>query len=174
MGDNIADSDERIKAAEEVLKTIDVDQAPPLEDNFVLPEGDKQVIQFIRGIKTLRAMLRAEYKKNRIESRVFLSEDRLLERLQLRTNVDTLIRRGDNAINNNQLGSARQCLEKAIGALSAQPNPDEFITTKKIDLQSQLRNIEKNLKTTNSRDVAKKEKLEKNDLDELFAHKKKW
>jgi hypothetical protein len=174
MGDNIADSDERIKAAEEVLKTIDVDQAPPLEDNFVLPEGDKQVIQFIRGIKTLRAMLRAEFKKNRIENKVFLSEDRLLERLQLRTNVDTLIRRGDNAINNNQLGSARQCLEKAIGALSAQPNPDEFITTKKIDLQSQLRNIEKNLKTTNSRDVAKKEKLEKNDLDELFAHKKKW
>jgi hypothetical protein len=174
IGDKIKYSHERVKATEEVLKTIDVDQAPPLEDNFVLPEGDKQVIQFIRGIKTLRAMLRAEFKKNRIENKVFLSEDRILERLQLLANVDTLIRRGDNAISNNQLGSARQCLEKAIGALSAQPNPDEFIATKKIELESQLHNLEKNLKTTNSRDVAKKEKLEKNDLDELFAHKKKW
>ena len=174
MGENVTDSNERIKIVEDALKAIDVNQPPPSEDTFKLPQGDKQVIQFIRGIKTLRAMLRAEFKKNRIESRVFLAEDKLLERLQLRANVDTLIRRGDHAIKNNQLGSARQCLEKAIVALSAQPNPDEFITTRKLDLESQLLNIEKNLKTTNSRDVAKKEELEKNDLDELFAHKKKW
>jgi hypothetical protein len=174
MGDNIVDSDERIKAAEDNLKTIDVNQPPPPEDDFQLPQNDKQIIQFIRGIKTLRAMLRAEFKKNRIESKTFLAEDKLLERLQLRANVDTLIRRGDTAIESNQLGSARQCLEKAITALSAQPNPDEFIITKRADLEEQLRNIEKNLKTTNSRDVAKKEQLEKNELDELFSHKKKW
>ena len=38
----------------------------------------------------------------------------------------------------------------------------------------QLLNIEKNLKTANSRDVAKKEESERNELDELFAEKKKW
>jgi hypothetical protein len=132
------------------------------------------VIQFIRGIKTLRSFLRSEFKKNRIESRVFLAEDKLLERLQLRANVDTLIRRGDTAIKNNQLGSARQCLEKAIGALAAQPNQDEFIIVRKAQLEDQLLNIESNLKNVNSRDVAKKEKSERNDLDELFAEKKKW
>jgi hypothetical protein len=85
-----------------------------------------------------------------------------------------LIRRGDKAIKNNQLGSARQCLEKAIGALAAQPNQDEFITVRKTQLEEQLLNIESNLKNINSRDVAKKEKSDRNDLDELFAKKRKW
>ncbi|MFT7261866.1 MAG: hypothetical protein ACI9MS_003747 [Glaciecola sp.] len=174
MGDNTTGSNERIQTTEDGLKAIDVSKSPPSEESFQLPQGDKQVIQFIRTIKTLRALLRAEFKKNRIESRVFLAEDKLLERLQLRANVDTLIRRGDTAIKNNQLGSARQCLEKAIGALSAQPNPDEYITVRKAQLEEQLINIESNLKNTNSRDVAKKEESQRNDLDELFAEKKKW
>jgi hypothetical protein len=174
MGDNTTGSNNRIKSAEETLKAIDVSKAPPSEDSFKLPQGDKQVIQFIRGIKTLRALLRSEFKKNRIESRVFLAEDKLLERLQLRANVDTLMRRGDVAIKNNQLGSARQCLEKAIGALSAQPNPDEFIITRKAQLEDQLLNIEDSLKKANSQDVAKKEESERNELDDLFAEKKKW
>jgi hypothetical protein len=174
MGDNTTGSNERIKTTEDGLKAIDVSNPPPSEENFQLPQGDKQVIEFIRAIKTLRALLRSEFKKNRIESRVFLAEDKLLERLQLRANVDTLIRRGDTAVKNNQLGSARQCLEKAIGALSAQPNPDDYITVRKAQLEEQLHNIESNLKNANSRDVAKKEELQKNDLDELFAEKKKW
>jgi hypothetical protein len=174
LGDNISGSQERVKTAEDTLKTIDVNQAPPSEDSFKLPQSDKQVILFIRGIKTLRALLRSEFKKNRIESRVFLAEDKLLERLQLRANVETLIRRGDTAIKNNQLGSARQCLEKAIGALASQPNQDEFIISRKAQLEEQLSNIEKNLKTVNSRDVAKKEKSEKSEIDELFGVKKKW
>jgi hypothetical protein len=174
MGDNNTGSNERVKAAEDSLKSIDVNKPPTSEDSFQLPQGDKQVIQFIRGIKTLRALLRSEFKKNRIESRVFLAEDRLLERLQLRANVDTLKRRGDMAIKNNQLGSARQCLEKAIGALSAQPNPDEFIIARKAQLEDDLLNIEDTLKKANSQDVAKKEESERNELDDLFAEKKKW
>jgi hypothetical protein len=174
MGDKFTNTNESIKIAEVILKGIDVNDSPPPEDSFKLPESDKQIIQFIRGIKTLRAMLRAEFKKSRLESRVFLAEDKLLERLQLRVNVETLIVRGENAIKKDQLGSARQCLEKAIGALAAQPNPDEFITTKKALLEEQLDKIEVNLKTTNSRDVAQKEKSEKSHIDELFAHKKKW
>ena len=174
VGDKVNGSNERIRATEELLKTIDVTKPPPSEDSFQLPQADKQVILFIRGIKNLRTLLRNEFKKNRVDSRIFLAEDRLLERLQLRANVDTLMRRGDIAIKNNQLGSARQCLEKAIGALSAQPIQDEFITVRKAQIEEQLYNLESNLKNANSRDVAKKEELEKNELDELFAEKKKW
>lgn len=174
MGDKTVGSNARVKMAEDSLKAIDVNRPPPSEDSFQLPQGDKQVIQFIRSIKTLRSFLRSEFKKNRIESRVFLAEDKLLERLQLRANVETLMRRGDTAIKNDQLGSARQCLEKAIGALAAQSNQDEFITFKKAQLEEQLLNLSSNLKSVNSRDVANKEKSEKNHLDELFAQKKKW
>jgi hypothetical protein len=174
MGDKTIGSNASVKMAEDSLKAIDVNRPPPSEDSFQLPQGDKQVIQFIRSIKTLRSFLRSEFKKNRIESRVFLAEDKLLERLQLRANVETLMRRGDTAIKNDQLGSARQCLEKAIGALAAQSNQDEFITFKKAQLEEQLLNLSSNLKSVNSRDVANKEKSEKNHLDELFAQKKKW
>ena len=174
LGNDKTGLNARIKSTEEILKAIDISKQSPSEDSFQLPQGDKQVIQFIRGIKTLRAFLRSEFKKNRIESRVFLAEDKLLERMQLRANVETLMRRGDNAIKNNQLGSARQCLEKAIGALAAQPNPDEFITHKKAHLEEQLLNLQSNLKNANSRDVAIKEESERNDLDDLFSEKKKW
>lgn len=174
LGDGTPGINERIQTLEDSLKKIDINKPAPSEDSFKLPPSDKQVIQFIRGIKTLRALLRAEFKKGRIESRLFLNEDKLLERLQLRANVDTLIRRGDLALSNDQLGSARQCLEKAIAALSAQPNPDEYIVAKKAQLEDKLRNIETNLKTANSRDVAKKEESERNELDELFSEKKKW
>ncbi|MCF2946592.1 hypothetical protein L0668_00605 [Paraglaciecola aquimarina] len=174
MSESTSSSKERIKSLEESIKAIDVNKPAPAEDSFQLPQGDKQVIQFIRGVKTLRALLRAEFKKGKIESRVFLAEDKLLEGLQLRANVDTLVRRGDVAINNNQLGSARQCLEKAIGALSAQPSPTAYMTTKLAQLEDKLKNIESTLKSANSRDVAKKKESEKNELDELFSQKKKW
>lgn len=174
MGDTKISNNELIDSAEEYLNTIDVNKSPPTDDNFQLPQNDKQVIQYIRGIKTMRTLLRSEFKKGRIEGRVFLAEDNLLERLQLRANVDTLIRRGDTAIKNNQLGSARQCLEKAIDAMSSQPNLDEFLVAKQAHLEEQLLNLEENLKTVNSRDVAIKEESEKDELDELFAEKKKW
>lgn len=174
MQENSAGAPERIKILEDSIKSLDLNRAPPDEDSFKLPQGDKQVIQFIRGVKTIRAILRAEFKKGRIESRVFLAEDKLLETLQLRANVETLVRRGDAAIRNNQLGSARQCLEKAIGALSAQPTPTNYMTTKLAQLEDKLKNIETTLKTANKDDVKKKEDSERNELDELFSQKKKW
>ncbi|MDU0354660.1 hypothetical protein RS130_12690 [Paraglaciecola aquimarina] len=164
----------QIKTLEDSIKALNINTPPPSEDNFQLPQGDKQVIQFIRGVKTLRTILRAEFKKGRIESRVFLAEDKLLESLQLRANVDTLVRRVDVAIRNNQMGSARQCLEKAIGALSSQPSPTAYMTNKQAQLEDQLNNLENSLKNVNKKDVAEREASEKDELDELFSEKKKW
>jgi hypothetical protein len=174
LNPGVSDITERIKSYETTLQTINVEQAPPPEEAFQLPQNDKQVIQFIRGIKNMRAVLRSEFKKGKVDSRVFVHEDKLLERMQLRANVDTLIRRGDLAVKNNQMGSARQCLEKAIGALAAQPNPDDYVVARLAQLEEQLRNIQDSLKNANIKDVKKKQESERNDLDELFAQKKKW
>ncbi|WP_340680402.1 hypothetical protein [Paraglaciecola sp.] len=174
LNPGVGDTKERIKSSEASLQAINVEQAPPPEEAFQLPQNDKQVIQFIRGIKNMRAVLRSEFKKGKVDSRVFVHEDKLLERMQLRANVDTLIRRGDVAMKNNQMGSARQCLEKAIGALAAQPNPDDYVVARQAQLEEQLRTIADSLKSANSMDVKKKQESERNDLDELFAEKKKW
>jgi hypothetical protein len=175
MGDNKTGSNDRIKSAEETLKGINVSKTPPPDDSYKSPEGEKQIIQFIRVIKNLRALLHSEFKKKRIVSRIFLTEDNLLGRLQLQTKIDSLMSRTNVAIKNNQLGDARQFLEKAIYMLSAQPNPDEFIIARKALLEKRLLDIQDTFRKANSQVLAKKEELEKNELDDLFSQKKnKW
>jgi hypothetical protein len=169
-----ADIRQRIKSTEEALKQINVDKPAPTEEAFKLPTEDKHVIQLIKGIKNLRTLLRSEHRKGKVENNIFITEDKVLERMQLRANVETLIRRGEVALKNQQLGSARQCLEKAIGALSTQSNPDEYVTSRKAQLEKQLLNIQDSLKTANTEDVAKRKESERDELDELFAEKKKW
>ena len=168
------DTRSRLKNTEQAIKEIRLDNSAPSEDTFQLPADDQQVIQLIRGIKNMRRLLLSEHRKGKVENSVFAAEDKILERLQLRANVDTLMRRGDLAMKSNQMGSARQCLEKAIAALSSQANPDSYITTRKAQLENQLVEIHDKLRTANTEDVAKKRESERDELDELFADKKKW
>jgi hypothetical protein len=84
------------------------------------------------------------------------------------------MRRGEASMKANQMGSARQCLEKAIGALANQSNPDNYIISRKAQLEEQLSKIHDKLRSANTEDVAKKRESERNELDELFADKKKW
>ena len=60
-----------------------------------------------------------------------MNEDKRLDRMQLRVNVDTLYRRAEAAISSQMMGSARQYLEKAIAALANFPSQDEYISTRK-------------------------------------------
>jgi hypothetical protein len=72
------------------------------------------------------------------------------------------------------LGSARQYFEKAIGALEGQTQPDEYTENRLVELKSMLKDIQDNLKNVNAQDRAKKKEAERDELDELFAPKKKW
>ncbi|MFQ3235268.1 MAG: hypothetical protein ACI9C4_000822 [Paraglaciecola sp.] len=164
----------RVQNAVTKLDTFTVETDAPSQDTFLLPSDDKQVIQFIKAIKRMRSILRSEYSKGRVENNAFTFEDKYLERLQLRANVETLMRRGEAAINGKQMGSARQCIEKAIAALDTQSKPDEYILARKQQLAEQLSVIQNSLKSANTEDVIKRKASERNELDELFAEKKKW
>ena len=94
--------------------------------------------------------------------------------LQLKVNVETLARSGNAALSSNMLGSARQYFEKAIAALGAQSQPDEYCLRRKAQLETQLQEIQDNLRNANAEDRAKKQEEERDELDELFAPKKKW
>ena len=50
----------------------------------------------------------------------------------------------------------------------------EYITNKKAEVEAQLEEITNALKSTNAKDAAKKAKDQEDDLDMLFAPKKKW
>jgi flagellar basal body-associated protein FliL len=165
---------QRISDAAEQVKTIDVDTPPPSADSFQLPENEKQIIVYIQGVKKLRQFLRIENSKGKVETAVFQREDKLLELLQLRINIETLTKRADAAMSTNMLGSARQYLEKAIAAMSSSSQQDEFITKRRAELEHKLKAIQDNLRNSNSQDVKKRQEEEKDELDELFAPKKKW
>jgi type II secretory pathway pseudopilin PulG len=142
--------------------------------SFQLPDNEKQIIAIIQGIKKIRALLKAEHSKGKVDPHLFMQEDKLLDGLQLRVNVETLVKRGNSALETNMLGSSRQYFEKALTALSAVMQPDEYVLQRKQFVEDNLSRITEQLKNTNAADRAKKAAEEQDDLDVLFAPKKKW
>lgn len=143
-------------------------------ESFTLPNNDKQLISLIQNIKKLRAILRSEHNKGKINSQIFIAEDKRLEKLQLKINIESQIKRGLSAQSAGMVGSARQYLEKASATLSSLTYTDEYISTKKAEVAGYLESITNELKTSNASAVKKKTEQDQNDLDVLFAPKKKW
>ncbi|MCV2885270.1 hypothetical protein OE749_11260 [Aestuariibacter sp. AA17] len=174
MTPGVADIKQRIKESEERSKAINVSAEPPAPDAFRLPDNDKLIIQYIQAIKKFRVLLRSEHSKGKVDSSTFAKEDRLLAALQLRVNVETLIKRGNAALQTGMMGSARQYFEKAKSALEAQNTLDDYAKQKLQSITEQLKEIQDNLRNANAEDRKKKKSEENGDLDELFAPKKKW
>lgn len=143
-------------------------------ESVTLPDNDQQLIGMIKGIKKLRMVLRAEHARGNVDTQVVIQEDKRLEILQLRINVESQIKRGNQARSNNMLGSARQYFEKALAALGNTPHQDEYVLMRKSEVIQVLEDIATQLKEGNVRDREKKEEKENKDLDELFAPKRKW
>ena len=143
-------------------------------DKVVLPDNEKQIIGLVQGIKKLRNLLRTEHSKGRVDTQVFFSEDKRLEKLQLKINIDSQVKRGNAARSANMLGSARQYYEKALNTLASITYTDEYISARKAELEGYLSQITTDLKVTNATDAKKKAEQAQDDLDVLFAPKKKW
>lgn len=146
----------------------------PSSEKIVIPDNEKQIIGLVQGIKKLRNLLRSEHSKARVDTQIFLSEDKRLEKIQLKINIDSQVKRGNAARAANMLGSARQYFEKALNTLNSVSYTDEYISEKKAELEGFLSEITTDLKATNATDAKKKAEQEKDDLDVLFAPKKKW
>ena len=72
------------------------------------------------------------------------------------------------------VGSARQYFEKAYATVSAVAYSDDYITSKRQELEGYLEAISTELKASNATALKKKAEQEQDDLDVLFAPKKKW
>jgi len=143
-------------------------------ESLALPSSDKQLVALIQGIKKLRVILRSEHTKGRVNSQVFTGEDKLLEKLQLKINIESQIKRGISARSANMVGSARQYFEKAYATLSAVQHTDEYVNAKRQEVEKYLEEISVELKASNASALKKKNEQEQDDLDVLFAPKKKW
>lgn len=144
------------------------------DEAISLPDNDKQIIVFIQCLKKQRALLRSEHSRGKVDTQTFGQEDKRLDKMQLKVNVETLSRRATAAQNTGMMGSARQYFEKAVAAINAFPNQDEYTKSARARIEHKLTEIQANLSRVNAEDRAKREEEERDELDELFAPKKKW
>jgi len=144
------------------------------EDGFVLPDNEQQILAILQCIKKIRAVIKAEQAKGTLDAQTFTQEDQRLDSMQLKINIESLLKRGGQAQSKEMLGSARQYFEKALQTLANHPVKTEYTTTKHDEIAARLVEITDSLKVTNASDAARKAKDEENELDVLFQPKKKW
>ncbi len=144
------------------------------DDNFVLPDNDQQILAILQCIKKIRATLKSEQSKGTLDAQTFTQEDQRLDSMQLKINIESLVKRGSQAQSKDMLGSSRQYFEKALQTLASHPVSSEYTKSKHAEITQQLAEITESLKVTNASDAAKKAKNEEDELDVLFQPKKKW
>ncbi|MBL0711486.1 MAG: FeoB-associated Cys-rich membrane protein [Colwellia sp.] len=158
----------RFEASKDLAKNQTDDEV------FMLPDNEQQVLTVLQCIKKLRVTLKSEQTKGVLDAQTFTKEDQRLDAMQLKINIESLVKRGSQAQSKEMLGSARQYFEKAIQTLAKHPLKTEYVAAKQSEISEKLSSITDSLKSTNAQDAAKKAKNEENELDVLFQPKKKW
>lgn len=145
------------------------------QEEFALPDNDQQLIAILQGVKKLRAVLRSEHNKGALPLEVFSKEEKRLEFIQLKINIESLLKRAKTAHSNNMVGSARQYFEKIIVTIQGQQQSNEYTQRVLAEANEYLNQIKDELQAneSGSRKAADKKK-EEDDLDVLFQPKKKW
>lgn len=147
----------------------------PAVEHFRLPDTDKQILDLVKVLKKLKAILRAEHNKGKIDPSVFAQEEARVDSLQLRINVESMLSRARTASFMKQYGSSKQMVTKALSTLhtikALTPN-DPFISRKVDEAKLLLEEIMGAQKL--SAPNVPQQKSEEDDIDVLFQPKKKW
>ncbi|QQX81934.1 hypothetical protein JK628_09040 [Shewanella sp. KX20019] len=150
-------------------------KSAPAIEQFRLPDNDRQVLTLVQTLKKMKAILRSEHNKGRVEPAVFSQEELRIDSLQLRINVDSMLARGRAACFMKQYGSAKQMVTKALATLhtiKAQTPNDPFIAKKVDEAKTMLDEIMGAQKLAQPQAV--KPRAEEDDIDVLFQPKRKW
>lgn len=140
---------------------------------FKIPSSDKQAIMMLKLVKRLRDTIRSEHNKGRFNTQTYVAENARLETIQLRINIENVIKRSNEAVMRNQAGTARQLLKKGIDVLSTKN--DAYAHQAKEKLESMLGELDQNKKEQNAEELMAIEDRERNsDMEALFGEKKKW
>ncbi|WDE07321.1 hypothetical protein SG34_010745 [Thalassomonas viridans] len=169
---NVSRRIEEIEAR--IAASDDLATAQTGEEAFVLPDNEQQLIAILQCIKKLRAVLKSEQSKGALDAQTFTREDQRLNSMQLKINIESLLKRGDSAYSKEMVGSARQYYEKALQTLSDHPVKNDYVIAKQEEIKNKLEEIAAQLRSSNAQDRAKKAKEDEDELDMLFQPKKKW
>ncbi|MDA0108280.1 DNA repair protein [Vibrio sp. La 4.2.2] len=140
--------------------------------SFKVPTSDKQAIIMLKLVKRLRDTVRTEHNKGRMDTQSYMVENARLETIQIRINIENVVKRAHESIAKGQPGTAAQLLKKGIDALSTKN--DNYSMQAKEKLSEMLEQLQ------NSRQAKAEEKQQQtnrerdDDINALFGEKKKW
>ncbi|AYV22408.1 DNA repair protein [Vibrio mediterranei] len=140
--------------------------------SFKVPTSDKQAIIMLKLVKRLRDTVRTEHNKGRMDTQSYMVENARLETIQIRINIENVVKRAHESIAKGQSGTAAQLLKKGIDALSTKN--DNYSMQAKEKLSEMLEQLQ------NSRQAKAEEKQQQtnrerdDDINALFGEKKKW
>ncbi|MGR5294872.1 DNA repair protein [Vibrio mediterranei] len=140
--------------------------------SFKVPTSDKQAIIMLKLVKRLRDTVRTEHNKGRMDTQSYMVENARLETIQIRINIENVVKRAHESIGKGQPGTAAQLLKKGIDALSTKN--DNYSMQAKEKLSEMLEQLQ------NSRQAKAEEKQQQtnrerdDDINALFGEKKKW
>ncbi|MEF1186092.1 DNA repair protein, partial [Vibrio sinaloensis] len=127
----------------------------------------------LKLVKRLRDTIRSEHNKGRFETQAYVEENARLETIQIRINIENVIKRANDSIVRGQPGTAVQLLRKGIDALSTKN--DNYSNQAREKLQAMYDDLEQSRQTRNAEELHQMEEKErKDDMDALFGEKKKW
>lgn len=138
--------------------------------SFRVPDSDREAISMLKLVKRLRAVIKAEHTKGRLQTQTFVNENARLEQMQMKINVENVLKRVNDAKIKGQMGTAQQLLKKALDVVSTKNDP--YCQSAKEKLSEMLVEINAALNESTAAQPIKNK--EGDELDELFAPKKKW
>ena len=159
------------------IQQVRTNYTPPDESVFRTPENDKEALALLQVTKKIRAVLRSEHAKGKITTEILVTEDRRLEIMQLKINIENGLKRILDAKISKQFGSANQMINKLVKILNNIPDKDNYLVNKQNQLLSIKKEIKSYLVKHSDKELAAikaKEEEKQNDLDVLFQDKKKW
>lgn len=140
---------------------------------FKMPSSDKQAILMLKLVKRLRDTVRNEHNKGRLDTQTYVTENARLETMQIRINIENVIKRANDSIARGQPGTALQLLRKGIDALSTKN--DTYSIQAKQKLEGMLGDLDKKRQDKNDAEMQQlADKERDSDMDALFGEKKKW
>ncbi len=161
----------RIASTEAQINDIKQSYQNKESTQFKVPDNDRQAIAMLKLVKRLRTVIKAEHGKGRLTTQAFVAENARLETMQLKINIENVIKRVNDAKVKGQLGTAQQLLKKALDVVT--PKSDAYSNQVRQSLKEMYDDISAQLNKGHDA-KAQSAEGEGDDYDELFAPKKKW
>ena len=165
---------QRIADVQTQTKNVQENYSPHDEGHFKTPESDRQAIQMLQLVKKMRAVLRVEHNKGKIDPQGFAQEERRLELMQLKINISNLIKRAMDAQIQGQFGTCRQLYIKGLSAIGNVGDKDPYLVAREEDMRQGLKALDEQQQQNSAQDLQNIKDKETDELDVLFQPKKKW